>query len=354
VTILLRDLRVDVGQTAMASANMRHIFARARWLRTVAPFLGALALAGCESGSSLVSGGQGAQPEAQLVQPAPVQMSRVSVAPVIGAPDSVSKQIHTDFVAAIGQKKITVVGAQDKSDYAVRGYVVAAKDKAGTKVSYIWDVTDQSGRRVNRITGEEVVAGAGGGDAWSVVTPTVTKSIAQKSSDSLSSWFAQNAQSAVAGPAPTTVTAATAVGALPATPAPTAQALVAPTPKPAAQPVAAAIPTLVGAPGDGNNALATALQAELSKNGLPAAGPNTATYRVEGAVKMGPAADGKQPVQIDWNVKDPQGKRLGTVTQKNEIAAGSLDGAWGKTADAAASAAAQGILKLLPKTGASN
>ena len=69
---------------------------------------------------------------------------------------------------------------------------------------------------------------------------------------------------------------------------------------------------------------------------------------------MGTVADGKQPVQIDWNVKDPQGKRLGTVTQKNEIAAGSLDSSWGRTADAAAAAAAQGILKLLPRNSAAN
>ncbi|HRN84689.1 MAG TPA: hypothetical protein PK857_07695, partial [Hyphomicrobium sp.] len=61
--------------------------------------------------------------------------------------------------------------------------------------------------------------------------------------------------------------------------------------------------------------------------------------------------NGKQPIQIDWDVKDPQGKTLGTVSQKNEIPQGSLDGAWGKTADAAASAAAQGILKLLPGQG---
>ena len=63
---------------------------------------------------------------------------------------------------------------------------------------------------------------------------------------------------------------------------------------------------------------------------------------------VGKAADGKQPIQIDWMVRDPQGKRLGTVSQKNDIPAGSLDGAWGQTADAAAAAAAQGIIKLLP------
>ena len=64
---------------------------------------------------------------------------------------------------------------------------------------------------------------------------------------------------------------------------------------------------------------------------------------------IGAAKEGKQAIQIDWRVKDPQGKALGTVSQKNEIPEGSLDGTWGKTADAAAAAAAQGIVKLLPQ-----
>jgi hypothetical protein len=307
-------------------------------------------LAGCETGGGLVSGNSGAQPEGQLAPAAQaVAQSRVSIAPVIGAPDGVSKQLHQDFSAAIAQKNVTVVGAQEKADYAVRGYVVAARDKAGTKVSYIWDLADPAGRKVNRITGEEVVAGPPAGEPWASVTPQVSQAIARKTADSLSAWLGQNAQAAVAT-APQVAVAPTSVGALPS---PTASGVAAP--KPAA-PLAltTAIPTLVGAPGDGNSTLASALQSELTKNGVPAAGAGAPAYRVEGVVKVGAAVDGKQPVQIDWNVKDPTGKRLGTVTQKNEIAPGSLDGTWGKTADAAASAAAAGILKLLPRQTASN
>ena len=70
---------------------------------------------------------------------------------------------------------------------------------------------------------------------------------------------------------------------------------------------------------------------------------------------LGEAREGKQPIQIEWVVKDPQGKRLGTVSwQKNDILEGSLDGPWGKTADQAAGAAVQGIFKLLPPGEASN
>ena len=322
-------------------------------------------LAGCESSSGLL-GASSATPETQIAQPASLASgkvaaasTRVSVAPVIGAPDGVAKQIAQDFSSAIAQKNVTVVAAQDNAEYALRGYVVAAKEKSAVKVSYIWDVTDPSGRRVNRITGEELVAGAAGADPWAGVTPQITQAIAQKSAVSLAAWIAQQTQarSAVASSGGTAVSP-TSVGAIPPTTTPAVaqqprMAAAAP-PASASTQVAAVIPSLVGAPGDGNNALASALQAELNKNGIGNANQGGTPYRVEGVVKIGAAADGKQPVQIDWNVKDPQGKRLGTVTQKNEIAAGSLDATWGRTADAAAAAAAQGILKLLPKATASN
>jgi hypothetical protein len=106
---------------------------------------------------------------------------------------------------------------------------------------------------------------------------------------------------------------------------------------------------VTGAPGDGRTALTLAIQRELSKNGLKLATvPDARAYKVEGKVAMGQSQNGKQPIQIDWNVLDPSGKKLGTVSQKNEVPQGSLDGTWGKTADAAAAAAAQGIIKLLP------
>ena len=109
------------------------------------------------------------------------------------------------------------------------------------------------------------------------------------------------------------------------------------------------VPSVAGAPGDGSVSLTGAIQRELSKGGVALTDkPSGQTYKVEGKVVVGSGKDGKQPISIDWDVKDPKGKKLGTVSQKNEIPQGSVDGAWGKTADAAAAAAAQGILKLLP------
>ncbi len=62
-----------------------------------------------------------------------------------------------------------------------------------------------------------------------------------------------------------------------------------------------------------------------------------------------PAAASKASASIGRSL-DPSGKKLGTVSQQNTIPRGSLNGPWGAIADAAAGAAATGIIKLLPKS----
>ena len=166
----------------------------------------ALALGGCESSSSLFGSDSSAQPETQVAQqpaPAPVSLlPRVAIAPVIGAPDTVGKQMGQDVSSAVAQQKATVVAATDRVDHTLRGYVVAARDRAGVKVSYIWDVTDAQGRRTNRITGEEMIAGGNVKDPWSSVTPQVSQAIAQKTAASFGTWLATQTPPAPSAPQP--------------------------------------------------------------------------------------------------------------------------------------------------------
>ena len=340
--------------------------------------LAAFALAGCESGSNILSGGGAIAPQASLTppppQPATGQLAKIEIAPVIGAPDNISRDLQTQLTSAMGRSKISVAQAPGgKGEYTLRGYIVAAREKTGSKISYIWDVTDQAGKRANRITGEEFAAGAGK-DPWSTVTPQIVQSIADKTAAQIASWLPGNSSVPVASAAPVTpanvasaappeaaaqkvATAATPAVATGVMPAATPAAL---TTAPAAAtgattgsietPIATMVPPVTGAPGDGGATLTGAIQRELNKNGVSLTStPGGQAYKVEGKVAVGQGKDGKQPIQIDWTVVDPAGKKLGTVSQKNEVPQGSLDGAWGKTADAAAAAAAQGILKLLPQ-----
>lgn len=343
----------------------------------------AVGLAGCEAASNALGNG-GTAPQASITtlpagQPGSTQLAKIQIAPIIGSPENVARDLQTQLTASLERGRISVASAPNaSSEYTLRGYIVAAREKAGSKISYIWDVTDQGGKRVNRITGEEIATGAAK-DPWSAVTPQMVQSIADKTATQIASWLPGSSAIPVASAAPLTSTPAAAVSpqAIAAAPeSPRASPITSPittaavTPPsavaapPAAQttgsidasgPVTTLVPTVVGAPGDGSTTLTSAIQRELTKNGVTltnAASPKT--YKVEGKVAMGQTKDGKQPIRIDWNVVDPAGKKLGTVSQNNEVPQGSLDGSWGKTADAAAAAVAQGILKLLPQNKAVN
>jgi hypothetical protein len=322
--------------------------------------ISALGLAGCETGSNLFAGGgDSTVPLAAATQPPAEQRAKMAVAPIVGPPDATSRALQTQVVAALERQKVSVAKQPtDPSDYTLRGYVVAAKEKASTKISYIWDVTDPSGKRVNRVTGEEVSAGAGSKDTWTAVTPTMIDQIANKTASQVSAWLPSQAPAAAPAGAASPANGVPVASAAPAAATPVAATTAAATPPPATTAtgsigrggaVLTSVPNVTGAPGDGSIALTGAIQRELSRNGIPLTGAAGETYKVEGKVTVGTVREGKQPITIDWHVKDPKGKQLGTVSQKNEVPQGSLDGAWGKTADAAAAAAAQGIIKLLPK-----
>lgn len=321
--------------------------------------LAGFGLAGC-GGSIFDSAGAPSQdvaPPKAVAEQAPI--SRVVVNAVVGPPDELGKQLRQEIVSALGVQRVAVADQGGSADYHLRPYIVAAKEKSGTKLSYVMDVTDPAGSRVNRFTGEEIVPAAGAKDTWAAVTPAVMQSIASKATGSFVSWL-PNAQPAVASrTAPPSGVGGEKVETASVPPAKTARPA-AGTRVASAPPaqtgsitkdgnVMALVPPVTGAPGDGTTSLTAAIQRELRSKGVALADRSGgAAYRVEGAVIVGQARDGKQPIQIEWVVKDPQGKRLGTVSQKNDIPEGSLDGAWGRTAEQAAGAAAQGIVKLLP------
>jgi len=277
--------------------------------------------------------------------------AQFAVAPVIGPPENVSGELRNQLISDLERQNLRVAKApEEKAEYTLRGYVVSSLEKKGnkSKISYIWDVTDSSGKGVHRVSGEETAPAGKSKDPWATVTPTVVQSITSKTVTSVAGWM----------PAGAAVAAGTQ-GGMVQTAAATPGAYSAQTPtKPSVTTGSigrtgefkALVPTISGAPGDGSTTLRTALQRELTRNGVALTeSPSPDAYVVQGQVAMGPGKDGKQPITIDWSVTDPSGKKLGTVSQKNEVPQGSLDGSWGKTADAAAAAAAQGIVKLLPQ-----
>ena len=108
--------------------------------------------------------------------------------------------------------------------------------------------------------------------------------------------------------------------------------------------------SVAGAPGDGEQALAAALARRLAAQGVRQATAFEADiYDIQGTVRVAPAKGGKETITIVWVVLDPDGNQLGVTRQTKEVKKGALDKKWGAAADAAAEAAAQDIVKLLPQ-----
>ena len=282
--------------------------------------------------------------------------TKIAIAPIIGTTPEIAAQMTDALVVAGKERKLTLLPSGDKATYTLRGYLIASSEKQGAKISYIWDLTDAQGGRVARVSGDEIIAKRAGSDPWSVVDAAAIRSIAGKTTSQIAasmprgrsstpavaaaSSSGSSRTSAISPPAATTTTTATA-------------ASTAASPSRAQAPKAAGVlvQPVTGAPGDGQRSLTIALKKRLYAGGVKLAnGTAVNVYMVKGIVKLSDASGGKQSIRIDWQVVDPTGKKLGTVSQQNTIPRGSLNGPWGAIADAAAGAAADGIIKLLPKT----
>ena len=104
-----------------------------------------------------------------------------------------------------------------------------------------------------------------------------------------------------------------------------------------------------GAPGDGATALRDEMRRALRTRGVPVV-ENLAddAYVVLGAVHIDKGqAPPERTVEIDWTILRPDGRRVGSVRQRNSVAAGRLDGAWGTIATAVADGGAAGLVSLL-------
>jgi hypothetical protein len=113
---------------------------------------------------------------------------------------------------------------------------------------------------------------------------------------------------------------------------------------------AVAVPSVMGADGKGNQELTEAMRQVLRDAGwavVKAPAANALTIR--GKVKLGTAQGQTQNVKLDWSVTSPDGKVLGSISQANDVEAGSLQAGWGENARYATEAAAEGIFKLIQK-----
>lgn len=108
------------------------------------------------------------------------------------------------------------------------------------------------------------------------------------------------------------------------------------------------IGSINGAPGDGNVALARALQAALPERGFKvAADASKSPWRVQCVVTVQKETAKLDRVTIVWSLLNNQSKVAGTLKQENAVPRGSLSKKWGSVAAYAAQGAADGVQQIL-------
>ncbi|OUR78554.1 hypothetical protein A9Q83_06660 [Alphaproteobacteria bacterium 46_93_T64] len=108
------------------------------------------------------------------------------------------------------------------------------------------------------------------------------------------------------------------------------------------------VPIVKGAPGDGSETLAVAMQDQIILLGFDVLSePWKANYVLQGEVSISEPKRGAQIVKILWKLERQNGEYVGKIEQRNRIRAGTLNGPWGPVAKAAAKGGARGIFKLL-------
>lgn len=351
------DARCNVGLGGSIEQRSFAGFRGAGLRGSLAALAIGLALTGCSSSGLLDSATSDVQSVSALPAKAaaPVSRSSIALAPLMGAPEAVSKQVGSHLSTSLQRQNVGVASGSDRADYTLRGYMVATRERAGTKLAYIFDLTDGAGKRINRIQGEEMAQGGDARDPWSALTPEISQRITDKAATSLAATLTNLPSSPTAAAMSPPAGAGASTAPVPATPAaatsaPTTGSInTAAVPSSAATsiPLAATVPAVSGAPGDGNASLSAAMRQELQQAGVGAAGEGQRAYSVAGKVAVSAAKDGKQSIKIDWRVTDPNGALLATVSQNNEIQAGALDGSWGNIANDAAQGAAARIKQLI-------
>ena len=143
-----------------------------------------IALPGCSSQSSLGDVASNSAALKTTAAPAPQTVlnivAKVALSSITGPPNEIAALLKRKLDAAATAANIALLtDAGAVGDYRLKGYLVATRSAKGIELSYIWDVFNNRGKRVDRRSGNETIAGsAKGSNLWSKVPSQVYQKIA--------------------------------------------------------------------------------------------------------------------------------------------------------------------------------
>ena len=110
--------------------------------------------------------------------------------PIIGAPLAAVTPLSRQLAAEARSRGFVIRSSSDgTARHVLKGYFSAVSGGGTVTVTYVWDVLDNNGARLNRIQGQENFAGKAS-DPWSVVPASVMQNIAARTMESYGEWQA--------------------------------------------------------------------------------------------------------------------------------------------------------------------
>jgi hypothetical protein len=241
----------------------------------------------------------------------PPDSAGIMVEPVAGAPEPAAHDLAIAMAKALQEDDVPAsTNASNRGSYRLSGNATTKEIGEGNLlVTVAWEMRDASGASVSRQESQLTLPGASWGQGGRALD-----ALARQSAPVLAKMVESTAPAPLAGSDPLI-----------------------------------AVSAVTGAPGDGGESLAHAMEDALRRANLALAGKaaDKPNFLVQGKVEISPPASGKQQIKISWVLLRPDGGQLGQVQQENAIPAGSLDGSWGLTAYDVANAAAPGIAALI-------
>ena len=237
----------------------------------------------------------------------------VMVAPIQGLPEATDGELRKAIMGALQAQGIPATTASaGRAQATLVGQADVAGVDTGTPTFIAWTLADPEGRSLASFTGTAALAPG---------------RIVQENPGALSNIVRQvNDALAGAGRRPLSRPAGASRTAIP---------------------VVSVLP-VEGAPSDGREVLADALRGALRGHGLRVAdGIDAAGLIVFGDVLVEPVGEVQEKVSISWQVRWPDGRELGVVSQSNTVPRGATASSWMPVAPIVATNAADGIARLV-------
>lgn len=121
---------------------------------------------------------------------APASSAILTFEPMVGAPKTVARELSTALGLRVAQQSLPVVARSDKkATHRIKGYFTANQSGNDCVVSYVWDIFDAAGKRINRVTGSQKTPMVST-DPWDSVKGPVLDKVAVDTAAKLKSWHA--------------------------------------------------------------------------------------------------------------------------------------------------------------------